>query len=218
MLGRLKEQVDIVSIAPDSPDPGVIDQTAALIRNGGLVVFPTNTFYGLGALALDSRAVEKVFRAKERQAHKPLLVLVASREEISSLVASIPDSAQRLMDAFWPGGMTLVFQAKGVFPMNITGHTGKIGIRQARHPVASALVKTAGSPITATSANLSGKAPCSDVNHLDNRIRDRVDLVLDCGKLPGEKGSTVVDVTLSPPKVLREGVIGVKQMEALLAG
>lgn len=199
---------EILSVDPQFPDQDTIGRAAALIKKGGLVVFPTSTFYGLGVRALDSDTVDRVFQVKERNPQKPLLILIGCLADLPPLVQRIPETAARLIQAFWPGHITLVFQAAPVVPPNLTGHTGKIGIRLAAHPVASALVKTAGSPITGTSANLSGKGGSSAVSDLDRKIMDQVDLVLDAGRLGGGEGSTVVDVTVTPPKILREGMIG----------
>ena len=209
---------EFVSVAPRFPDQKIIGKAAQLIKKGGLVVFPTSTFYGLGAHAFDSDAVDSVFRAKQRSPQKPILVLIAARADLSPLVQSSPMAARRLINAFWPGDITLVFQASDVLPPNLTGYTAKIGIRLAAHPVASALVKAVGSPITGTSANLSGKGGCTRVSELNRQITARADLVLDAGELGGKKGSTVVDVTVAPPKILRAGVISDEKIRAALSG
>ena len=209
---------EILYVDPESPDQNTIRRAAALIKKGDLVVFPTSSFYGLGADALNVRAVDKVFQAKKRDPRKPVLILIASLADLAPLVQSIPPTATPLIEAFWPGDLTLVFHAADILPSNLSGHTGKIGIRLAGHPVASALVKAVGSPITGTSANLSGKGACTAVEHLDLPIRDQVDLVLDAGRLAGGKGSTVVDVTADPPKILRQGVIDAEEIWTALKG
>ena len=163
------------SVDPRSPDQKIIGKAAQLIKKGGLVVFPTSTFYGLGAHAFHSDAVDSVFRAKQRSPQKPILVLFASRTDLSPLVQSSPMAARRLINAFWPGDITLVFQASDVLPPNLTGYTEKIGIRLAAHPVASALVKAVGSRITGTSANLSGKGGCTRVSELNLQITAQAD-------------------------------------------
>lgn len=201
------ESCEILCVDPESPDHNTIDKAAALIKKGGLVVFPTSSFYGLGADALNVKAVDKVFQAKMRDPRKPVLILIACLADLAPLVRSIPETATRLIDAFWPGSLTMVFEAADFLPSNLTGYAGRIGIRFAGHTVASALVKAVGSPITGTSANLSGKGACTTVTEIDRCIKDQVDLVLDAGKLAGGKGSTVVDVTVAPPKILREGLI-----------
>jgi L-threonylcarbamoyladenylate synthase len=192
---------EILCVDPESPDEDTIDKAAALIKMGGLVVFPTSSFYGLGASAFHSETVEKVFRAKKRDPQNPVLILIASLAEL-----------------VWPGSLTLVFQAADVLPSNLTGNTGKIGIRLASHAVAHNLVSAVGKPITGTSANISGQGGCITVAGLDQHIRDQVDLVIDAGKLPGGEGSTVVDVTVNPPKIIREGAIRAAKIHAVLEG
>lgn len=209
------EGPEILPVDPTSPDPGVISKAAGLLRRGGLVVFPTSTFYGIGAQAFDPDAVDRVFDVKGRDEHKPLLVLIACMADLAPLVRTVPGDATRLIDALWPGGVTLVFDAADGVPSNLTGYTGKIGVRLASHPVAAALVKAVASPVTGTSANLSGEGGCTAVANLNRQIKDQVGLVLDSGELQGNKGSTVVDVTVSPPKILREGVIHTDRIRAL---
>ena len=206
---------EILPVGPESPDQGTIAKAAALIKKGGLVVFPTSSFYGLATEAFNAEAVGKVFRVKKRDPHKPLLILIASLADLTPLVRAVPKTATRLMEAFWPGRLTIIFQAADLLPSNLTGHTGQIGIRLAGHPVASSLAKAVGNPFTGTSANLSGKGGCTAVAQLDQHIRNQVDLILDAGKLEGGEASTVVDVTVAPPKILREGVIDAEKIMAL---
>ncbi len=208
---------EFVSVDPQSPDQEIIGKAAELIKKGRLVVFPTSTVYGLGAHAFNPPAVQSVFRVKERDPQKPILVLIAYLADLIPLVRSIPVVARRLINGFWPGDVTLVFQASDVFPPSLTGYTGKIGIRLAAHPVASALVKAVGSPITGTSANISGKGGCMRVSELNHQIRSQVDLVLDAGELGGGRGSTVVDVTEVPPRILRAGVVPAEHIRSVLS-
>ena len=209
------ETHEILSVDTESPEQDTIGKAAASMKKGGLVVFPTSSFYGLGTEAFNAEAVDKVFRVKNRDPQKPVLILVASLADVATLVRSIPKTAMRLIEAFWPGGLTLVFHAADLLPSNLTGYTGKVGIRLASHPVASALITAMGGPITGTSANLSGKGSCTTVAEIDRHIKDQVDLVLDAGKLAGGKGSTVVDVTQDPPKILREGAVGPEKVVAM---
>jgi L-threonylcarbamoyladenylate synthase len=209
---------EFVSVDPRSPDQEIIGKAAELIKKGRLVVFPTSTVYGLGADAFNPRAVQSVFRVKERHPQKPILVLIACLADLIPLVRSFPVVARRLIKVFWPGDVTLVFQASDILSPSLTSHTGKIGIRLAAHPIASGLVKAVGSPITGTSANLSGKGGCIRVSELNHQIRSQVDLVLDAGELGGGKGSTVVDVTEVPPRILRAGVIPAEHIRSVLSG
>jgi len=207
----------ILSLDPESPDQGTINKAAWLLRQGGLVVFPTSTLYGLGAHAFATRAVDRIFQIKRRPPQNPLLILIGHLGDLSPLVKAIPKVATRLIKNCWPGGITLVFEAVHTLPPNLTGHTGKIGIRLPGHPVASALVKAVEGPITGTSANLSGKVGCTAISNLDRQVRDQVDLILDAGTLGGGKGSTVVDVTIDPPRVLREGTLPIEMLRPLFS-
>jgi L-threonylcarbamoyladenylate synthase len=209
---------EIVAVESRFPEQPAIGLAAAAIRKGGLVVFPTNTFYGLGVRAFHADSVEKVFRAKKRNPTKPLLILISNITDLPSLVESVPAKAESIIEKFWPGNVTVVFQAKENLPANLTGHTGKIGIRLAGHPVASALVKEVGSPITGTSANISGKAGAMSVQELDREMLTHVDLVLDAGVLGGGRGSTVVDVTVRPTRIVREGNVSADSILSVSKG
>ena len=197
----------VLKVDPRKPDPGAIGRAAELIRAGGVVCYPTRCLYGLGADARNAAAVEKVFALKQRPATMALLVLIHRPEEMAGLAARIPRLARALMDRFWPGRLTIVLEAAEGLPAPLTAGTGKIGIRLAGHPVASALVSAFGGPITGTSANLSGSPGCVEIPGLDPGIRNGVDLVLDAGRLKGGVGSTVVDVTGEKPVVIREGEV-----------
>jgi L-threonylcarbamoyladenylate synthase len=212
------KRCEILSVDPEFPDPDAITRAASLIRTGGLVVFPTRSFYGIGAPALNAEAVGRVFQVKQRDPEKPLLILIASLTDLNALVQSIPETATRLIKAFWPGSLTLVFEATDSLPPNLTGYTKKIGIRLAGHPVASSLTKAVGAPITGTSANLSGHAACSAVADLEPHFRDQVDLILDAGTLGSGEASTVVDVTSDAPMILREGAIDAARIRTVLEG
>ena len=171
------------------------------------MVFPTTGLYGLAADAANPAAIEKVFAVKRRPPDNPLLVLVPGRDEIPRLVQEIPPIAEQVMRAFWPGKLTLIFKAAaGILP-SLTAGTGHIGIRLPIHPVAQALVRAVGMPITATSANLSGEPGCSCITDLNPAVADAVDLILDAGPLEGGVGSTILDVTRDPPVILREGAV-----------
>lgn len=208
----------IRDIDPQQPDPGVITAAAEIVEDGGVVVVPTRHLYGLAVDALNTEALRRVFAIKRRPADKPLLIMVKSRAELADQVDTIPDSARRLMDCFWPGRLTLVFASAGVFPAVLTGGTGKIGIRLPAHPVCRALLKRLPNPMTATSANLSGQQGCHRVADMAPGLLDAVDLVLDAGPLPAGPGSTVVDVTRSPPLILRAGALDADQIaEAMTA-
>ena len=187
-----------------------------MIRKGGIIAFPTSTLYGLGADANNPRAVERIFDIKGRQAHHPLLVLIRDRTCLSELVREIPPKAVLLMEAFWPGGITVVLHAGERVSNRLTGNTGKIGVRVPKHPVAAAIVAQLEGPMTGTSANLSGRGGCSDIACLEEQVSAQLDGVVDAGPLQGGRGSTVIDVTIDPPRILREGTISEQQIQSVL--
>lgn len=197
----------IITVNPTDPDPNVISEAAGVIKTGGVISFPTQYLYGLGADALNADAVNRVFGIKHRSYKKPILVLVKSLEDLERIVRSIPPVASRIIEKFWPGGITIIFEAKETLPVNLTAGTGKIGVRLPEHPVAAALVNSIGGPMTGTSANIAGNAGCSRISALDPRIAEKLDLILDAGPLKGGIGSTVVDVTGESPMILREGAV-----------
>jgi L-threonylcarbamoyladenylate synthase len=190
--------------APASAD---LTEAAHLLREGGLVAFPTETFYGLGANALDSDAVARVFRAKRRPADKPLLVLVDSLAMAADIVLELPEGARRLVARYWPGPLTLVLRAGPHLPPALTAGTGTIGVRIPDHPIARGLVRSAGLPVTAPSANAHGGPSPRTAAEVLAGLGDRVDLVLDGGPTAGGAPSTVLDLTGRVPRILRAGAI-----------
>lgn len=205
-------------IDPDNPDPDAIRRAASAIHDGGVVVYPTSLLYGLGADALNPDAVDRVFAVKRRAATKPVSVLINSRRDLAGLAAEIPDAAHLLMERLWPGKVTLVFRAIAGLPDSLTAGTGKIGIRLPFHPAAKKLLEAAGVPVTATSANLSGGPGSASVGDMPEALLRAADLILDAGGLPGGAGSTVIDVTLRPPVILREGAVSASAVSAALGG
>jgi L-threonylcarbamoyladenylate synthase len=208
----LKQNSIFEKISALDPEPQIIRVAADVLRAGGLLAFPTTGLYGLGADALNPRAVEKIFHVKQRDVHKPILVLVKNETELEKIAAKVPVSAVRMMTAFWPGALTIILEARPELPKVLTGGTGRIGIRVPRHPVALALVNAFDRPMTGTSANVSGSKGCSRVADLYAGLVQDLDLVLDAGPLKGGVGSTVVDATLDPPSVLREGAVSKERL------
>lgn len=206
----------VLRVDAKSPSPRAIAQAAEVIARGGVVVFPTSGLYGLAADARNSTAVNRLFDLKQRPDHMPILVLVRNREGLKGLVKTIPAAAERIMERLWPGGITIVFPARADLAPGLTAGGGKIGIRVAAHPVARALVEEFGSPVTATSANLSGGPGCARIDRLAPRIERDVELILDAGPLSGGVGSTVIDVTGETWHVLREGAVSVRDIAAAL--
>ena len=203
-------------IDPFNPQPELILKAADSIKKGGIVLFPTRCLYGLGADAFNPEAVDRIFRIKQRPYNKPISLLIKNTTDLHILVKHIPSTAKCIMDNFWPGQITIIFEAKSTISHNLTAGTGKIGIRLPEHPVAFSLVKEVNSPITGTSANISGQAGCSAISDLDVQIADKIDIMLDAGPLKGGAGSTVIDVTTSFPTILREGYVSAKNIIAAL--
>jgi L-threonylcarbamoyladenylate synthase len=207
----------LIKIHPEQPSPAVISTAAELIKKGGVVAFPTRCLYGLGADAFNPAAVDRLFVIKRRPVQKPILVLIGNAVQLEGLVKTIPRTAARLIEHFWPGRVTLVFQARRSVPVSLTAGTGKIGIRMAGSAVAAALVAAVQGPITGTSANLSGSPGCYRIADLEPEIAGQLDLILDAGTLRGGRGSTVVDVTGDMPRILREGEVSTEEILALVA-
>jgi L-threonylcarbamoyladenylate synthase len=193
-----------------------IKEAAGIIASGGVVAMPTESFYGLAVHALDENAVERLLSVKERREDHPILILIPSPDVLDDYVLRIPGVARRLIKAFWPGGLTMIFEAKPVLPSLLTAGTGKIGVRVSSHPVATQLAKATGAAITGTSANVTGEPPCRDPEEVFQALGSRVDIILDGGKTAGGKGSTVLDVTMSPPRILREGMVTSKDLTPFL--
>jgi L-threonylcarbamoyladenylate synthase len=203
-------------IDPARPQVEHVAEAAAAIKKGGVVSFPTRCLYGLGADALNPKAVGRIFEIKRRPADKPLLVLVNNQKDMVGLVRSVPPVALCIMENFWPGRITIIFEAKDTLPINLTAGTGRIGIRLPEHPVAAAIVKMVGGPITGTSANLSGNTSAFQSPDLDSILADQLDLILDAGPLKGGPGSTVIDVTGELPRIIREGEVSSEEIFAVL--
>lgn len=195
------------TIDPVAPDPVVIRRAVDILREGGLVVVPTRHLYGLGVDALNPQAVARVFAVKQRPLHQPLLVLVASQGDVWNYARGIDDRATALMDAFWPGKLTIVLEARSILPMGLTGGTGRIGIRLSGHPVCQRIVQDLPGPLTATSANLSGQPGCNRIEDLHPAIAAAADFILDAGPLQPGIGSTVVDIRPTKVHILREGAV-----------
>jgi L-threonylcarbamoyladenylate synthase len=193
-------------------NPVGIQRISQVIFRGGVAAFPTETFYGLGADAQNEEALEKVFRLKGREENKPLLLLIGKREWLSGFVRNVSPIAQRLIEEFWPGPLTLVFEASSHLSNLLTADTGTIGVRLSPHPIAQALVQAVGRPITATSANLSGQPSATLASEVFRYLGKRIDAILDGGQTAGGLGSTVLDVTGPIPKIIRPGIISPKQI------
>ena len=207
----------ILRADPLHPTHELINEAAFVIKNGGVIAFPTQHLYGLGADAFNADAVNRVFEIKRRPYDKPLLVLIDNSYDLTRLVQQVPYAATLIMERFWPGAVTIIFKAKHILPTILTAGTERIGVRMPVHPVALALTVAVQGPITATSANITGNSGCSMVSDMDSLITDKLDLIIDVGALKGGTGSTVVDVTGDSPKILRQGAVSGKDIFAAVS-
>lgn len=201
---------------PAAPDPAVIARAGAVLARGGLVAFPTETVYGLGANALDPAAVARVFAAKGRPADNPLIVHVATLEELPRVAGEVPPLAQRLARRFWPGPLTLVLPRAAAVPAAASAGLATVAVRMPDHPVALALIHAAGVPVAAPSANRSGRPSPTCAGHVAEDLGDAVDLLLDAGPTRIGVESTVLDVTEDPAVLLRPGGVTLEELEEVL--
>jgi len=197
----------ILPVDAAAPQRDVIARAVAVLQSGGMVVFPTQGLYGLGVAALNASAVESIFNLKGRNRAKPILVLIDTLCMLESVAEPPSTLIHSLMTHFWPGGVTFVVHARAGLPVVLTGGGANIGVRQVAHPVARAIVQAMQTPLTGTSANLSGGGGCGLVSDIDPAVIATVDLVLDAGRLTGGAGSTVVDCTAEKPLILRAGAV-----------
>ena len=186
-------------------DPTELNRAAKLLASGGVVAFPTETWYGLAVDPFDPQALSRLFAVKARPPEKPVLVLIGSHRDLDLLVSGIPEPYFALMEQFWPGPLTLVFPARKELPRQLTAGSETIAIRYSPHPVAQALVTCYGRPITATSANRSGQPACASAAEVRAALGPSLDLILDGGATPGGAGSTIVRYGHGRLKCLRDG-------------
>jgi L-threonylcarbamoyladenylate synthase len=193
-----------------------VDRAAALIKTGGVIVYPTETLYGLGADAGNREALRRVYDIKGREGGKPLLIIVDSFDRLEPLVKGVTAQARLLIKKFWPGPLTLVFSASANVPDELTAGAGTIGARVPSHEFCRALVRAVGRPITSTSANRAGERTPDNIPAIKDALPEGIDLYVDAGVLPSAAPSTVVDVSISPPRLLREGAVPWAQIEHIL--
>ena len=199
------------------PDKEALVKASNILKQGGLVAFPTETVYGLGANALDKDAVLEIFKAKNRPADNPLIVHIWSRDQLPS-ICEIPPGATSLMDAFWPGPLTLLFPKKGSIPSVVTAGLDTVAVRMPSHPVAQQLLKECSLPVAAPSANTSGRPSPTEASHVLEDMNGRIPLILDGGNCDVGVESTVLDICHGLPCILRPGGITREMLESALNG
>jgi len=208
--------MELLRVNPAAPDPAALARAAEVLRAGGLVAFPTETVYGLGAHALDERAVARIYAAKGRPAYNPLIAHVADADAARALVSAWPLAAELLARAFWPGPLTMVLPKRDMIPDAVTAGLPSVAVRVPGHPVALALLRAAGIPVAAPSANRFTQVSPTSAEHVVASLGDAVDLVLDGGPTTVGIESTVVDLTGPVPRVLRPGMISAEQIGAVV--
>jgi len=195
----------VIHLDSEQPDQEAIERAASIIRNGGLVAFPTETVYGLGANAMIESAIEKIFKAKGRPADNPLIVHVCNREMLGLIATGVSKTADRLIQEFWPGPLTLVFERKPEVARSVSAGLPTVAVRMPRNAIAFELIRTSRAPIAAPSANASGKPSPTSAAHVLDDLGGRIDMILDGGTTSIGIESTVLDMTTDPPMILRPG-------------
>lgn len=198
------------------PDSTILQKAAQVLRGSGLVAFPTETVYGLGANALDAAAVGRIFLAKGRPAHNPIIVHAWDLASARKLTADWPETATRLATRFWPGPLTLVLPKATGVPDNVTAGGPTVAVRVPAQPVALALLQTCGVPLAAPSANRSTRLSPTTAEHVLAGLNGRIDMVIDAGPTTGGLESTVLDLTVTPPRLLRPGLVSPGELEAVI--
>ncbi len=206
----------ILKVSSENPELEKISLAAKIIRQGGLVAFPTETVYGLGADALNPKAVREIYAAKNRPLDNPIIVHVANKEDVYRLAEDVPEFAEKLMESFWPGPLTLVLKASSIVPRVTTGGLDTVAIRMPSHKVALALIREAETPIAAPSANLAGRPSPTMAEHVIQDLYGRIDVILDAGPTNIGVESTVLDLTCDPPQILRPGGTTYEELKRIL--
>ncbi len=185
----------------------IIVEVLKILKRGGIVAYPTESFYALGVMAYDEAAVKRLYMLKKRPQKKAMPIIVGSEEILKSIARFIPQQAEELMRKYWPGPLTIIFDAKDNLPKLLTSSENKIAVRIPGESLALHLAKAANFPITATSANISGMPPARTSEDVLHYFGENIDLVIHGPETPGGKPSTIIDATVTPPKVLREGSV-----------
>lgn len=208
---------EILKINPTQPEASLVTYAAEQIKKGNVICVPTDTFYGLAVDPYNLRSVDKVYEIKDRARHKPLSLLIESIEQAELLAAPLPDEFYLLAEKFWPGPLTIIVKASPRLPLRVTAHTGNVAMRIPAAEIPLAIVRTAGVPITATSANLSGAAESTTAQAVKEQLSDRVPIIVDGGTTPHNQPTTIVNLAEDGGwKLLRDGAVPVQAIEDVL--
>lgn len=218
MKAGVKEHMETIikRITNTEDDENIYEQAGKILREGGLVAFPTETVYGLGADALDADASGKIYAAKGRPSDNPLIVHIASVDALYALAEEIPDKALKLADKFWPGPLTMILKKKSKVPDSITGGLGTVAIRMPSHPVAAELIRSSGVYIAAPSANTSGKPSPTRAEHVINDLSGKIDMIIQDDTVDIGVESTIIDLSEEIPTILRPGYITKEMFEEVI--
>ena len=209
-------RTEIVKINPEKPYLSEIKKAADIIRQGGLVAFPTETVYGLGANALEPKAVRKIFEAKNRPVDNPLIIHIADKEQIYTLAEKLPKEAERLINLFWPGPLTLILKKSKIVPDITTAGLDSVAVRMPSNKIALTLIKESRTPIAAPSANSSGKPSPTSAEHVIHDLYGKIPFIIDGGSTEIGVESSVIDLTTSPATLLRPGKISYEDLRRVL--
>ncbi len=209
-------QAKIVKVDCKNPESVVIEEAADILKAGGLVVFPTETVYGLAADAFNLKAVEKIFKIKGRSFNNPLVVCISDVADLNFLIKEPPVFTEEIVNEFWPGPLTLIFKKSDIVPFEVTCERVTVGIRFPKNKIALSLVASVGMPLVLTSANISGAPSLIEAQQVLNNIGKDVDLILDGGKTELGVESTILDLTTTLPTIIREGAISVEKLKRIL--
>ena len=201
----------------NSFSPRLLNQAVQILRDGGVVAFPTDTVYGVGVDPFQPEAVRKLYRIKGRPEDKPIAILVGSIEDVARVAQTPSRTFSRLADRFWPGGLTLIVETREL-PPEITAGGSTVGVRMPDHPLTLELLRGFGGPIATTSANRSGENPATSAEEVGAQLGDHVNLIVDGGDTITKVASTVLDLSVSPPKILRHGGISEELLMECLIG
>ncbi len=197
-------------------DETMIEEAGRIIRKGGLVAFPTETVYGLGGDALNPESSKKIYAAKGRPSDNPLIVHIADKRDLHRIVREVPEKAKKLMEAFWPGPLTMIFYKNELVPQATTGGLDTVAVRMPSDRIAAAFIRAAGGFVAAPSANVSGRPSTTTAAHVEEDLSGRIEMILDGGQAVIGLESTIVDMSVEPPVILRPGAVTEEMMEAVI--
>ena len=197
-------------------DETMIEEAGRIIRKGGLVAFPTETVYGLGGDALNPDSSKKIYAAKGRPSDNPLIVHIADKQDLYKIVREVPEKAKKLMEAFWPGPLTMIFYKNELVPQATTGGLDTVAVRMPSDRIAAAFIRAAGGFVAAPSANVSGRPSTTTAAHVEEDLSGRIEMILDGGQAVIGLESTIVDMSVEPPVILRPGAVTKEMMEAVI--